>query len=126
MNTRILMSSSAVIMALAGMFFSFFPDELLQYLGVGSSAFLPLILQLTGALYLGFALLNWMAKGNLMGGIYSRPIAIGNLMHFMVFTLAIGKYYFAHQRPTVLIIPVLIYALFSVLFGKVVFGSPVK
>src|SRR5204862_7388254 len=33
------------------------------------------------ALYLGFAVLNWMGCVVLFGGIYGRPVALGNLCH---------------------------------------------
>jgi|TARA_R110002051_G_scaffold173271_2_gene243631 hypothetical protein len=43
------------------------------------------------ALYLGFGILNRMAKGTIIGRIYNRPIAIGNLMHFEVGAIVLVK-----------------------------------
>ena len=56
------------------------------------------IAQLAGVLYLGFAALNWMARGNIIGGIYSRPVTIGNVLHFVSGTAVILKA-LSRERP---------------------------
>lgn len=66
-------------------------QEVAVFLNMGSDQYTELAMQLLGALYLGFAMLNWMTKGNLMGGIYGKPVAIGNLMHFVVGAFALLK-----------------------------------
>lgn len=67
------------------------PQEVTVFLNMGSDQYTELATQLLGALYLGFAMLNWMAKDNLMGGIYGKPVAMGNLMHFVVGAFALLK-----------------------------------
>lgn len=125
MNTKLLMTSSAVSLAMIGLACSFIPHEILTYFGVVDLAIFPLILQILGALYLGFALLNWTAKANLIGGIYSKPVAIGNFMHYMVGSLALFKFFIAHTDLNLILIPTVIYTIFALLFGKVTFGNPV-
>ncbi|MES2416564.1 MAG: hypothetical protein V4541_00165 [Bacteroidota bacterium] len=127
MNTRFLMMMSAIVMAIVGIACSFFPGELLNYLGLilDPGKILVLIVQILGALYLGFAILNWMAKGNLIGGIYSKPVALGNFMHFLISALALIKYFMAHPDQEIIIIPAVIYAALAFCFGIVTFGSPV-
>ena len=78
-------------MLLAGLGLTFAPQELWRYAGVGYQAATVLILQATGALYMGFAVLNWMAKDNLIGGIYSRPVALGNFLHFLLVASALVR-----------------------------------
>lgn len=78
-------------MAILGVAFSFLPLEFLAYLGKTVDPEMGLMLQMAGALYIGFAMLNWMAKGVLMGGIYARPVVMGNLTHFLVGGLALFK-----------------------------------
>ena len=126
MNTKLVMISSALVMAVCGIFLSFFPEEILNYMGAGSTKLPQVFLQILGALYLGFAMLNWMAKANLIGGIYSRPVAIGNLMHFLVGALALIKVFFVNTDLKIILIPTIIYLLFSLLFATIVFGSPKK
>ena len=35
---------------------------------------------------------NWMVKGSRVGGIYNRPIAIGNLVHFAVGAITLDRF----------------------------------
>lgn len=126
MKTKTLMSVSAVIMGAAGIAMSFAPDEILS--GVGVTAIVPverLLVQLAGAMYFGFAMINWTAKANLIGGIYSRPVAIGNFAHFVVGALALSKGYFNAKENTVLM-GTIAYVVFAILFGMVLFTHPVR
>ena len=91
MNIKILMTSSALFLATIGILLSFLPNEIVEYLNVEPNIITILFLKIMSALYLGFGILNWMAKGTLIGGIYNRPIAIGNLMHFGVGAIALVK-----------------------------------
>lgn len=126
MNTKILMSASAIVLGAIGILLSFLPDEILDYAGASSVAFFPVILQLLGAAYLGFAMLNWMARANLIGGVYSRPVAIGNLMHFIVGSMALLKAAFAGHGSTPLWVVGAVFASFAILFAKVTFTHPIK
>ncbi|KAA6430275.1 hypothetical protein ACD591_19205 [Rufibacter glacialis] len=122
MNTRLVMLASAIFMALLGGISSFMPQEVLLYLGSEATGLGPLLVQLLGALYLGFAILNWMAKGILIGGIYARPVALGNLMHFLVGALALLK---AAQAGGQVLWPLaVVYGLFALLFGMISFRHP--
>ena len=77
------------------------------------------------ALYLGFGILNWMAKGTLIGGIYNRPIAIGNLMHFGVGAIALVKISSNIQIHSEIIISLsAVYVIFTLLFAYVFRTNP--
>ena len=91
MKTKLLMTSSALFCAIIGILLSFLPNEIAEYLSVEPTIITILFLKILSALYLGFGILNWMVKGTLIGGIYNRPIAIGNLMHFGVGAIALVK-----------------------------------
>ena len=73
MNTKSLMTLSAMILALIGISLIFLPKEILDYLELSVSDTLELLMQIIGSLYFAFAMLNWMSKGSLIGGIYGRP-----------------------------------------------------
>jgi len=122
MNTKLLMSTSAVALGMAGLGLSFFPQEVAAGLGMENAA--SIVLQMLGALYFGFAMLNWFAKANLIGGIYSRPVAIGNLAHFMVGALALVKLVFSDVRPDYIWVAALVYGMFGLLFGYVFVTTP--
>jgi Cu/Ag efflux pump CusA len=62
-NTKVLMVASASFMGVIGITASFLPHELLSMAGIEARGFEPLAVQITGALYLGFAMMNWMSKG---------------------------------------------------------------
>lgn len=123
MNTKLLMSSSAVVMAALGAMLTFLPDEILNCIRVDRTKFSPLFLQMSGALYFGFALLNWTAKLSPIGGIYGRPVAIGNFMHFVVGAFALIKSFFSSAETTFIWIPTAIYIFFAALFSVVLFGN---
>lgn len=126
MNTKYLMISSAIFMGITGLSASFLPAEILNYAGLNSSVLPTLLIQVTGALYLGFALMNWMAKTLLIGGIYSKPLCIGNFLHFTIAGLALIKGSFAHLDLKIILIAAITYSIFAILFGFVLFTNPTK
>ncbi|MFZ1700527.1 MAG: hypothetical protein WAU71_06880 [Pyrinomonadaceae bacterium] len=83
-------------------------------------------MQLIGALYLGFAMMNWMAKSLVIGGIYARPLAMGNLVHFLVGALALIKFVFSTDTTWVVWGAAVIYSLFAVVFAIVLFTHPIS
>ena len=91
MNTKLIMTTSAALLAVAGISLSFFPNEISNYIGLGVTKTPQLVIQALGALYFGFAMLNWMAKGSLIGGIYAKPLVVANLSHFMIGGLSLIK-----------------------------------
>lgn len=127
MNTKLLMTSSSLFMGVIGIAFSFMPNEVLETFGKIHNQTLTLILQLTGALYFGFAMTNWMSKAVLVGGIYSRPLSIGNFSHFLIAALALIKTLFNNNITSIYIYGLtIIYVLFAILFGYVIFTHPIK
>ena len=127
MNTKILLTSSALLLASIGILLSFLPNEVMEYLNVEPNPITILFLNILSALYLGFGILNWMAKGTLIGGIYNRPIAIGNLMHFGVGAIALVKVVSNIQTHSEIIISLtVIYVIFTILFAYVFRTNPTK
>jgi hypothetical protein len=93
-------------------------------MGIGSIIWLPFILQIPGLLYPGFAMLNLKEKANIMWGIYSRPVTMGNFMHIVVGWLAMLKGFFTNPVMKIILIPTIIYLVFAFMFGWVLFGHP--
>ncbi len=125
--TRVLLTMSAVFLAILGLAAVFLPQESLAYLGAPQQGALPVLVQLLGAHYLAFALLNWMAKDSLIGGVYNRPVAMGNLGHFGIGTIVLLKGAVGGDLPASSWIVCVVYALFAVWFVAITFfGSPVK
>lgn len=84
MNTKLIMTLSAVYMCSIRIVLTFAPDFILDYLTIKPNQITLYLVQILGALYFGFGMLNWMNKGLPIGGIYNRPVAIANLSHFMI------------------------------------------
>jgi hypothetical protein len=121
MNTRILMASAAIALAALGLVALFAPQELLTYLGSAPIGFLPSLVQLLAAALLGLAMMDWMAKDSKIGGIYLRPVAIGNLFHFTVGGITLVRSALHGQPPAFAIVAAVVYALFAIAFALVVF-----
>jgi hypothetical protein len=122
MNTKLLLGASAVVMGAAGVAGTFAPAEIARSTGMNA----PLVIQLFAALLFASAMTNWMARGSSIGGIYNRPLAVGNATHFLIGALAIIKAMTAHDMRPPMIIAAAIYAIFALAFGALLFRSPAK
>lgn len=124
MNTKLLMISSAILMEVLGIACTFLPKEILVVFQQTPTLTLVLLVQILGALYFGFGLMNWMAKTLVIGGIYSKPISIGNFCHFGIAGIALLKVALSFENLSkYILILAVIYVIFAILFGFVFFGK---
>lgn len=119
-----MMVSAAVMLGL-GLAMTFAPRELLAYTGSAATPLGTLVVQVAGGLYLGFAMLNWMAKENLIGGIYGRPVALGNFLHFFIVAAALVRAEAGVHRQGAMLVGAIVYVPLAAWFGVVTFTSPV-
>ncbi len=117
---RVLMMGSAVFLVLLGLATSFFPYEVLSMHGTEPDGPTVLLIEMMGALYLGFAILNWTARGVIIGGIYARPLALGNFLHFAMVTVMLAREAIDH-RVLPLAVSAFVFGIFAVGFGIVLF-----
>lgn len=122
MNAKHLMQASAFFTGILGIVLVFMPDEVARYVD-HSSAGIALAYQLLGALYFGFAMLNWMAKGLLLGGIYGRPIVVANFSNYTIGAFALIREAFSGAASPVIILAVF-YAVLAFSFGLLMFKHP--
>jgi len=115
------MTLASAALAVAGAACLFMPAELAAILDAGGNRLLQVLIQIAGALYLGFAIANWTGKGLTIGGIYGRPLSIANFTHFFIGAIALLKFVPMSDFtwPTATILSV--YVLFAALFGYLVF-----
>ena len=126
MNTKSLMTLSAIILALIGISLIFFPKEILNYFGSSVSDTFELM-QIIGSLYFAFAMLNWMSKGSIIGGIYNRPISIANLTHFVIAAFALVRGILSNPSLSYMIwLITIMYSIFAILFGIMAFNHPLS
>ncbi len=117
------MSTSAVFLAVLGFATSYMPDKVLGIHGSVPDMPTLLLVQMAGALYLGFAILNWTARGVLIGGIYARPVALGNFLHFAMVSVMLIKAAIVHGVVQ-LAISATVFSVFAIWFGLVLFRPP--
>lgn len=122
MNTKMLMVASSLTLGLAGVAASFAPTELLRVLGSPAVEPVPVLIQLLGAMYFAFAITNWTAQDNVIGGIYSRPLSLGNSIHFITGALALAKQQFSHGVSMPLVAVLIAYTFFAICFAWLMFG----
>lgn len=123
--SKILMTISALFLGIIGIFLSFLPKEIINYLNINSNVITILLFQLIGALYLGFGILNWMLKGSRIGGIYNRPVLMGNLMHFLVGAIALIKIVSSIQAHSeIIIFLMIVYSTLSISFAILFKSNP--
>ena len=121
MKTKTLMMASSLFLGTAGLPSLFAPEELLKILGLPQINPLPVVIQLIGALYLSFALMNWISKDNIIGGIYLRPVSIANFAHFTIGALTIVKYQLSDAANAFLWGIMIVYIAFAIIFAWLVF-----
>jgi len=123
--TRVLMSASAVVLGAVGVFLLFAPDVASIAAGVAALPATMVIVQLIGVLYLGFAVLNWMSRGSTIGGIYARPLAVANVMHFASGAAVLVKALSRSAMPAAFWILASVYVVFALAFSTLLWRDPV-
>lgn len=128
MNTKILMIASSIFLMICGLGLTFVPEEISELLNASTNPTSILFLQILGSLYLGFGMQNWMTKNNLIGGIYSKPLVIGNLSHFLMSTIALIKIVgtYSDSKFIMMLSLTILYAMFTLGFGYVFNKNPKK
>ncbi len=123
MNTRLLMTASAIFLGAQGMAASFLPSEILGFIDdIAHNRVEAVLVQLFGAALIGFAMMTWMARGAPAGGIYGRPVITGTLVQYAVGGIALLKMAALGALPAVGIGLTVVYCGFTIAFGVVMFG----
>ena len=120
MNTRMLMSVSALLLGSAGILLLFLPAEMADVLAMQQAA---LALQVVGCACFAFAMLDWTARGSVLGGIFGRPVVLANFTLFVTSALALLKAAGSARSSAVLLSGV-VCAIFATVFGFLLFRHP--
>lgn len=127
MNTKKIMTLSALILGIVGIVLTFVPEIMLSYLNLETNNTALFLMQILGALYFAFGMLNWMSKAGLIGGIYNRPIAVANFTHFLIAGIALTKGLISNpDLQYSLWMAGIIYMVFALLFGIILFRHPIS
>ena len=88
-SSKYLLTSLAAFVFVQGLGTSFFGGEILVIFSVPQDSLSILIVQMLGALQLGWGMLNYMCRNNKYGGIFGRPLLLANLAVLVVSGMAI-------------------------------------
>lgn len=122
--SRVVMTTTAACLMAAGLVATFMPRELAGWLAVTGPGSETILVQLLGASCVGFALLDWSARGSLIGGIYGRPVALGNFGFLLIAALALVKASLpADLRPAQIAL-IAVSSLLALGFARVLFVHP--
>ncbi len=123
MNSKVVLVTSAVVLLAAGLVLNFAPDETAVWLGAPPSPVVSTILQVLAASLLGMGFLNYFSRANIMGGIYGRPLALGNLLLFAISAIVLGR---GAHGSTVLLVAAAVSAILALAFAwRIFFADPV-
>ena len=124
MNSKLVMTSAAIVLGLGGMACLFLPQEILKMYYQAAENMQGLPIQLLGACFLGFAALDWVSRKALLGGIYGRPVVGPNYTHFLIGSLLLVRAAMSQPGNVALWCTLAAYALFAIAFGFIFFGPP--
>ncbi len=92
-----LLTISAGYNALLGLLTSFLPEEILMLLKVAAIPLSILLIQILGAFFIGFAMINYLAKSSPIGGIYNKAILMGNIAYHCITAIVFIKFVLSHN-----------------------------
>jgi hypothetical protein len=119
--SKIVVTASAVFLVGTGLALNFLPQEVAAALGLGAAPMVVLILQVLAAALLGMGFLNWLSKGNPMGGIYSRPLALENLLLYGVAAISLDRAALHAATPRLIELAAVVFTAFAIAFGWLMF-----
>ena len=122
MPGRFILTFGAITLFVVGGAALFGPDEISHSFDPAASRGMVIAIQLFGGSLMGFAIMDWMGRKNRIGGIYARPLGLGNLVLFTTAALTLGKASAAGHLPTWTAGICALFAILAISFGWLVFG----
>jgi hypothetical protein len=123
---RTLLIISGVMNGITGMLLTFIPEELLLWTDGEAGEAAILYVSIVGAAMLGFGMMNYMGRNAVYGGIYGKPIILGNLLFHTVAAVHLIK--FSMNTSDTLMIPTAVagtlYFIFAAGFIRLNFFPP--
>ena len=121
MLTKLLLTLVAFLLFAAAVVFDFAPQETAAALNMGNSASAALVLQVLAGACFGFGILNWFARKSPMGGIYARPLALGNLLFFLVAAIPLDRVAIHGGQPLAIVVAAIVTSLLALVFIWITF-----
>ena len=125
MKSKPVMIVSSVGFVVIGFMLLSAPDNVLATGEQASGKLSLLLVQLFGASLMGCGYLNWLARGIVIGGIYGRPLAVGNFIHGLIGFGILMKGVSAGMNTYAVWILLVWYFLYAAGFSVLLFGRAV-
>jgi hypothetical protein len=124
--TQKLMITNGLLNGITGLALIFLPADLLVLVDDSTSRLAILITSLLGAALFGIGMLNYLGRNAIFGGIYGKPILMGNLVFHTVVAINMVKFAWGSGGVLALISAVMggCYMLFAVGFIRLNFFPP--
>lgn len=120
-----LLSVSAGCNALLGLFTSFMPEEILLAQKIPANPLSTLLIQILGAFFIGFAMINYLAKSSPIGGIYNKAILLGNIAYHCIAAIVFIKFVLSDNLyAEVVIVLTAMYLILGAGFLRLNFAMP--
>jgi len=119
-QTTVLMAATAILLAGLGLALLFAPEEVGTAMGIQASA--TPWLQTLGGACLGLGALDWLTRRSLIGGIYGRPVAAANQIHFTIGALTLVRQGWGTSASAAYWIVASAYVLGALVFNWLTFG----
>ncbi|MEO8359434.1 MAG: hypothetical protein ABI672_05335 [Vicinamibacteria bacterium] len=119
-RTKLAVGASALFMAALGLALLFAGPEVMS--AVFASPVPEPFPAILGAAFLGFASMNWIARHNILGGIYGRAVIAANQTHLTIGAIVLVKHGLSHGGSTGFWILAGFYVLAAVLFTVLLRG----
>jgi len=113
---RWLLTATAALLFTLGLPLLFAADVLAAWIGAPSSAGEALA-QLAASGLLGLGVINWWWRGNTVGGVYGRPLGLGNLLCFISAGTSLGRATWTGEFPGVMWVLVLLLIMLVLAFS---------
>lgn len=118
------MITSGILNGILGIALTFLPQEIGGWLGLApDSEFNVLAFQLLGGALFGFGLMNYTGRNAILGGIYGKPILLGNMVFHFIAALELITLMFETDRYGFIAFFAILYAFLAAAFIRMNFTS---
>ena len=124
MSSTLISRASAALLFAGGLGLLFAPDAILPRLIPGYPTSGLWFGQLLGAAWLALAVLNWLSRASLLGGIYGRPVVGPNAAFYFIATMVLIKAASAQTMPAWIWIVMFPVVLMAGVYAWLLFRGP--
>jgi hypothetical protein len=121
---NLLLTGTAIAYFGVSLAFLFAGEELLRSAGAAATPVERALLQLLGAALFALAMLDWLNRYSLLGGIYGRPLVVANLSHAAIGALMLVHLVRELGASAPLLAALAFYGVLALLFGATLLRSP--